>query len=241
MFENLNTCGGERKPVIWFFVDCHLCLPKMMRKLFVVWFDRSRSARARAKQSRDMSRQHFCKARARARTGPGLRTPNPDSSKRPALALHKTQDQAVLKEQSNSVFIDAYYHTWQCFLRDRLFHQQPAKKHWHIPRFFQAPREGISEEPCKNALLLPCTEHLKNTAKKRPHRPQFFQNHFKDLQGISKEPCKIHRCSCTGHPKTTAKNAMNKTGLLETHLCHHQAAKNTRADHDLSRTPPRNI
>ena len=32
---------------------------------------------------------------------------------------------------------------------------------------------------------------------------------------------------------------MNKTELLETHLCHHQAAKNTTADQDLSRIPTR--
>ena len=55
--------GGERKPVIWFFVACHLCLVKMIRKFFVVWFDRSRSARAQKE-----SRQHLRKARERTQT-----------------------------------------------------------------------------------------------------------------------------------------------------------------------------
>ena len=84
------------------------------------------------------------------------------------------------------------------------------------------------------ALLLPST--------------QFFQAHFKEnprnlqntqvlLYSLSRVPtrtdhncsrltsrnihatCKIHRCSCTAHPKP------NKTQLLRTHLCHHQAAK----------------
>ena len=74
---------------------------------------------------------------------------------------------------------------------------------------FQAPAEGISKDPCKNALLLPCTEHLKNTAKKHPQRPQFFQNHLKEYR---KNPAK-YTGSCTGHPKKSAKkrHEQNKT------------------------------
>ena len=45
------------------------------------------------------------------RADPGPRTPNQESSNWPALALHRTQDQAVLKQQSNRVFIDTYYRT----------------------------------------------------------------------------------------------------------------------------------
>ena len=36
-----------------------------------------------------------------------------------------------------------------------------------------------------------------------------------------------------------ASKKLNKTELLRTHLCHHQAAKNTTADQDLSRIPTR--
>ena len=54
------------------------------------------------------------------------------------------------------------------------------------------------------------------------------------LQGISRHPAKY-----TGAPVQRIQKT-NKTELLRTHLCHHQAAKNTTADHDLSRIPARN-
>ena len=54
----------------------------------------------------------------------------------------------------------------------------------------------------KNALLLACTEHLKNTAKKHPRRPQFFQNHFKEYR---KNLAKYTGAPVQGIKKKTAK------------------------------------
>ena len=109
--------------------------------------------RARAPQK---GRDNTCGGRARMRT----QTADEDRPKRAALTLDRTQDQAVLKEQRNPVFIRTYNHTDQCFFKPQLFHHQPAKtKHWHIPQFFQAPAEGISRRPCKHTLLLSRLQH----------------------------------------------------------------------------------
>ena len=109
--------------------------------------------RARAPKG---SRQHLRGARAHART----QTADEDRPKRAALTLDGTQDQAVLKEQRNPVFIRTYNHTDQCFFKPQLFHHQPPKtKHRHIPQFFQAPAEEISRRPCKHTLLLSRLQH----------------------------------------------------------------------------------
>ena len=99
------------------------------------------------------------------------------------------------------------------------------------PQFFQAPAEGISRRPCKHTLLLSRLQHKKPCSSPvHPHRPQFSLNHFEEYR---RNPAKY-----TGAPVQGIQN-MNKTELLETHLCHHQAAKNTTADQDLSRIPTR--
>ena len=63
-----------------------------------------------------------------------------------------------------------------------------------------------------------------------PHRPQFSLNHFEEYR---RNPAKYTGALVQGIQKS------NKVDLLETHLCHHQAAKNTTADQDLSRIPTR--
>ena len=120
----------------------------MIRKFFVVWFDRSRSARARSQKE---PRQNLRKARG---ADPGPRTPS--------QPLHFTEHKTRLSWKSRSTQLLPHI---AMFLKDQLLYQQPAKKHRHIPRFFQAPREAISKEPCKNARVLlyrASKEHCKN-------------------------------------------------------------------------------
>ena len=72
------------------------------------------------------------------------------------------------------------------------------------PQFFQAPAEGISRGPCPGSstkgLLLPST----------PAQTTIFPQ---SLPRISKEPCDIHRCSCTGHPKYEQNRTFRDTPL----------------------------
>ena len=107
-----NTCGGETKAreigsnfltcvggVKCVVVGC-VGLRKMMRRRFVAWCEHFGSASARARPKR-VDTTPAWGARARART----QTSDEDRPKRAALTLDRTQDQAVLKEQRNPVFI----------------------------------------------------------------------------------------------------------------------------------------
>ena len=164
-------------------------------------------ARARPKGSR----QHLRGARA-----------DPNLPKRAALTFDRTQDQAVLKEQRNPVFIRTYNHADQCFFKPQLFHHQLAKTNRrhsrHTPISSRLQLKEYLEDPANipyccpgsstKALLLPST----------PAQTTIFPE---SLRRISKEPCEIHRCSCTGHPKYE----QNRTFRT--------------ADQDLSRIPTR--
>ena len=66
---------------------------------------------------------------------------------------------------------------------------------------FQAPAEGISKDPQK-CLVGPLYKAFKEHCKKTPAQTTIFPE---SLPGISKQPRKIQRCSCIGHPKKLQK------------------------------------
>ena len=81
------------------------------------------------------------------------------------------------------------------------------------------PDQDLSRIPPRNiylqvykslqkSLVAPPYRASQEHCRKTPAQTTIFPD---SLQGISTAPCKIHRCSCTGHPKTWKKHEQNRT------------------------------
>ena len=178
-----------------------------------MWFDRSRSARARARAPKKSRDNTF----ARRAHGPKRQTKIVSNGQPFHFTEHKTRmswksatqfSLAHMTTRSNVFWEISFFTnsqqkntgTYQDFCRLQLkeYLQNSAK----MPRCFP----GSS----KKALLLPCTKHLKNTAKKHPHRPQFFLNHFEEYW---KNPARYTGAPVQGIPKTEQNRTFTDTPL----------------------------
>ena len=198
MTWSIGFVGGVKCVV----VGC-VGLRKMLCRRFVAWCERFGSARAPQK-----GRDNTCVGRTRART----QTSDEDRPKRAALTLDRTQDQDVLKEQRNPQFSSAHIPTPTNAFSNLSFFttNQPKQNTSTYQNFSRLQLKECLEGPANipyccpgsstKALLLPST----------PVQTTIFPESFRR---ISKEPCKIHRCSCTGHPKYEQNRTFRDTPL----------------------------
>ena len=165
----------------------------MIRKFFVVWFDRSRSARAQKRVETTPSQG------ARARTQDLERQTKRVPTGQP---LHFTEHKTRLSWKSRATEFSLTHITTHSnvFWKISLVTNSQQK---NTGTFSRIHMKEYLKNPAKNALLLPCTEHLKNTAKKTPAHTTIFPE--STSRNIERTLQKMHRCSCTGHLKNTAK------------------------------------